>query len=317
MAIHSNTSKCKVFVVFFEKPLHLISPKIGLFLSISTFLCFSANPKLVAEKTNNQVHIETYHSAQLGQERELLESMQFGNLDLAAITSSPITNFTPEFGVLDMPYLFKDWDHLEAFVSSDVAKEIFSLTESAGLKTFAMVPRGFRHVVSAKEPIYSLEDIKGMKIRVIESPIYVDTFKALGADPQAMNWGDAVTALQQGAIDGIEQSLEIVDDTGVHELAKNISKTGHMAAFVTIMASKTKFDSLPDNVKTAIEEAAVEAAQAFISVNRERESELETGLKEFGVTFNEVEFEPFRQAVQPIYDQSSYGEYIQAIEDLK
>src|SRR5699024_6709193 len=161
---------------------------------------------------------DIYTFRQLGTDRELLEAMQFGTLDLGMITSPPVSGFAPETAVLDLPFLFEGWDHVNRFLGSEVEKELRTLVEDANLKIFATMARGLRHVTTSTGPIMNPEDFNSLTIRVSESRVYIDAYEALGASPQSMNFGDAYTALEQGAIDGQENTMDILDDENIYEV---------------------------------------------------------------------------------------------------
>ena len=204
--------------------------------------------ELVEEKSNGRLKIEIYPNRQLGLDRELLEAMQFGNLDLGVISSPPISGFAAEFMVLDLPFLFEDWDHVEKFIGSDVYRDILATTEKAGLKTFELMARGFRHATTNDKPILKPEDFKGLDFRVIESPMYISAYEALGANVKAMNWADTYTALEQGALDGQENTIDIIHDERVYEVNNTVSKTGVTFGFAALMASKQNFEKLPQDL---------------------------------------------------------------------
>lgn len=268
--------------------------------------------ELVEEKSNGQVKIEIYPNRQLGTDRELLEAMQFGNLDLGVISSPPISGFAPEFMVLDLPFIFENWDHVESFIGSDIYRELLATSEKAGLKTFELMARGFRHVTTTDKPIQKPEDLQELDLRVIETPIYVQAYEALGANAKAMSWPDAYTALEQGAIDGQENTMDIIHDERVYEVNNTVSKTGITFTFAALMGSKQTFDQLPEDVQQIITEAAQEAVAYINPINREKESEFEGILEEKGMTIYDVDQKPFKQHVQQIYDKftSEHGDQI-------
>lgn len=276
--------------------------------------------ELVEERTNGQYTFEIYPNRQLGADRELLEAMQFGNVDFAIISSPPISGFTPEFMVLDLPFLFESWDHVENFIGSDVYRELLSKTENAGHVTFELMARGYRHVHTNDKPIQSPEDFKGLNLRVIEAPMYVQAYEALGANVQAMSWPDAFTALEQGAIDGAENTLDIIHDERVYEVNNTVSKTGITFTFAAFMASKQTFEQLPEDVQQIIAEAVEEAVQEINAQNRQNDEEFEAKLEEKGMTIYEVDREPFKEYVQEVYDNyiSQHGdELVNGIMELK
>lgn len=259
--------------------------------------------KLVEEKTNGNVRIDIYPFRELGTDRELLEAMQFGTLDLGMISSPPVSGFSPEAAVLDLPYLFEDWEHVNAFLESDVIKEHNALTNEANIKTLGTMARGYRHITTSASvgPIKTPEDLNGVTLRVIESPVYVEAYEALGSSPQSMNFGDAYTALEQGAIDGQENTTDIIYDENVYDVNKHVSKTGINFAFAFLMASQEKFNSWPEEVQKAILEASEESLAKTNAENEVHEKEYEELVKEKGMKFHEVDKEPFREQVESVY----------------
>lgn len=257
---------------------------------------------LLEEKTNGEVQVDIFPFRQLGTDRELLEAMQFGTLDFGVINGPPISGFAPETAVVDLPFLFRDWDHVKGFLESDVREEYSALTEPANLKSMGIMARGFRHITNSKKPIESPEDVKGMTIRVIESPVYVNAYKELGASPQSMNWGDAYTALEQKAIDAQENTMDIIHDENVAEVQDFVSKTGINFVFSFIMASKLEFDKWPEHIQTAVLESAYEAGQEMTKKNEHNEAEFEEKLKAKGMEINDFDRDLFEGKFDKTYD---------------
>jgi TRAP-type transport system periplasmic protein len=258
--------------------------------------------ELVEERTNGKVEIQIYPFRQLGADRELLEAMQLGNLDLGVISGPPVSGFTPEMAVLDLPFIFNDWAHVKKFLSSDVYKEVMSLTDKNNLKTLSMVARGFRHVTNSKKPIEKPEDLKGLKLRVIESPSYIKAYQQLGANVQSMAWGDTMTALQQGALDAQENTIDIIHDEKVYEVQKYVSMTSVTFCFVNLMASKQHYEMWPEDVRKIMDEAALEAAEYITEQNEKLEDEYRKKLEEKGMKFNEVDISQFNKGMEVVYE---------------
>lgn len=262
------------------------------------------------EKTNGEANVSIYPFRQLGTDRELLEAMQLETLDFGVISGPPVSQFAPKVSLVDLPFLFNDWEHVNKFISSDAGKEFMGLTDDANLKMLGFMNRGFRHVTNNKGPIEKLEDFKGLSIRVIESDLYTSSYKALGANPQQMNWGDAYTGLEQGAIDAQENTLDIIHDEKVDEVQKYVSKTGIHFVFAYLMASKPKFDTLPDNIKQAVVEAADEAGKEISKENEANDEKFEEILKEKGMEFNDFDRGQFDGKFDQVYElyTKKYGD---------
>ncbi|MBA1335996.1 MAG: TRAP-type C4-dicarboxylate transport system, periplasmic component [Firmicutes bacterium] len=276
--------------------------------------------ELVETRSNGQVEIDIYPAGQLGYDRELLESLQFNNLDLSISTSSPIANFVPAFMALDFPFIFDDWDHVMRFIESDAAVEMMNEGADKNLIGLGMLARGFRSTTNSKKPLNSVADFKGMKMRVIESPIYIKTFEALGATVTAMSWGEVFTALQQGTIEAVELDYRTLYDERVYEVQKYLTGTEHIFAFATLMASKSKFESLPADVQQLLKDCAMEAG---VEVSKAQIPIIEgyiQKLQDAGMEFNEIDREELRAKMGPVRDWfvKEYGDkYLKAIESCR
>ncbi|MFC5587317.1 TRAP transporter substrate-binding protein [Sporosarcina soli] len=276
--------------------------------------------ELLEEKTNGDVHVEIYPFRQLGTDRELLEAMQFGTLEFGIINGPPISGFAPETAIVDLPFLFRDWNHVKTFLDSDVKDEYTALTEEANLKMMGIMARGFRHVTNSKKPIETVEDLKGLKIRVIESPVYVNAYREVGTSPQSMNWSDAYTALEQNAIDAQENTLDIIHDENVAEVQDYVSKTGINFVFSFIMASKQEFDKWPEDIQQAVLEAADEAGKEMTTRNEHNEGEFEEKLKAKGMEINDFDRSQFEGKFEDTYSswKKEHGDnLLKKIQDIK
>lgn len=264
--------------------------------------------------------IDIYPAGQLGVDRELMESLQIGNIDLTVITASDINQFVPEMAVQDLPYLFLSWEHVEAFLNSEAATDLYKLTDSVGMSTLSFMPRGFRHVASNVKPIYTPADIEGLKIRVAESEVYLDTFRALGTNAQAMAWGEVFTALQQGTIDAHENTLITIRDYNMNEVQKYVSETGHFFAFAALQMNTNLLNGMDEADQEIFRTAALEAAVESGAEQRANEAATKEELIEKGMEFNEVnDKKEFQDKVQSVYDkylQTHDSTYIKAIQDL-
>jgi tripartite ATP-independent transporter DctP family solute receptor len=277
--------------------------------------------RLVEEKTDGRYTIEIYPSGQLGVDRELMESLQIGNVDLTVITASDINQFVPDMAVQDLPFLFRDWDHVEKFLDSDVAQDLYSLTEEVGMTTLSFMPRGYRHVTSNVAPIYTPADLENLKIRVAESEIYIETFKAFGANVQAMAWGEVFTALQQGTIDAHENTIVTTRDYKIYEVQKYMSETGHFFAFGALQMNSNLLNGMSAEDQAIFREAGIEAAKTLGQEQKDDEASAKAELESYGMEFNEVtDKQAFIDLVQTVYDEyfethdRQYFDAIQAIE---
>ena len=276
--------------------------------------------EVLEEKTEGRYTVEIYPAGQLGGSRELMESLQIGNLELTIVTGSDINQFVPELAVQDLPYLFRDWQHVENFIASDASKDLFELTDRVGMTTLSLMGRGFRHVTNSKAPIYSPADLSALKVRVAESEVYLDTFRALGANAQAMAWGEVFTALQQKTIDAHENTLITIRDYKINEVQGYVSETGHFFAFAAMLMNKNLYDSLTPEDQAIFGNVAVEVAERHTSIQRNDEATTKAELESLGMKFNEVndkaEFEALMQSVYDKFFQNQSSEYFDMIKGL-
>ncbi len=276
--------------------------------------------RLVEERSGGKYEIDIYPAGQLGVDRELMESLQVGNVELTIITASDINQFVPAAAVQDLPYLFLDWEHVEKFLASDLSKEFYALSDEVGMTTLSFMPRGFRHLTSNVKPVYSPADLENLKIRVAESEIYIDTFKALGANTQAMAWSEVFTALQQGTIDAHENTIVTTRDYKINEVQKYVSETGHFFAFAALQMNKDLLEGMSAEDQDLFRTAGLDAAVALGKVQKDDEAKAKAELESLGMEFNAVnDPKEFEALVTPVYDkflEDNDGYFLEAIKAL-
>ena len=283
----------------------------------SFFVCATKFSELVEERTNGAYDIQLFPNSSLGDERTMLESMQMGTLDSGIITSGPFVNFVPEFGVLDLPFLFPDNASAYKVLDGEIGKEILSKLEDHDLKGLAYAERGFRNLTNSVRPVRTAEDIKDLKIRVMENEVYLSAFKAMDVNAVPMAWTEALTALQQGTIQGQENPVNVIHAYKMWDSQKHVTMTRHAYAAAVITFSEEVFNSLPADVQEIFVQAAQEAAEyerAWVAENEEAQI---ADLKANGMELiEEPDLESFRQAVQAVYDQyPQYSEYLTRIKE--
>jgi len=283
----------------------------------SFYVCATKFSELVEERTNGAYDIQLFPNSSLGDERTMLESMQMGTLDSGIITSGPFVNFVPEFGVFDLPFLFPDNASAYKVLDGEIGKEILSKLEDHDLKGLAYAERGFRNLTNSVRPVRTAEDIKDLKIRVMENEVYLSAFKAMDVNAVPMAWTEALTALQQGTIQGQENPVNVIHAYKMWDSQKHVTMTRHAYAAAVITFSEEVFNSLPADVQEIFVQAAQEAAEyerAWVAENEEAQI---ADLKANGMELiEEPDLESFRQAVQTVYDQyPQYSEYLTRIKE--
>jgi len=276
--------------------------------------------ELLEAQTNGEVTITIYSNAKLGDERNLLESLKMGTVDMGVITGGPVINFLPSFGVLDLPFLFSTPEHAYKVLDGPIGAGFFKEMEKLGWKGLAYGERGFRNLTNNKRPVEKPEDVKGLKIRVMQNQIYIDSFTALGANAVPMAWTEALTALQQGTIDGQENPLNVIVAYNINDSNKYLSITRHAyAPNVMLMSMRTWNKLTPEQQKITLE-SALEAAKYNRDLDNDSEAEWLQSLKEKGMHISEPDLSPFRDAVKSVYEkyEQQYGkELIQSILDAR
>ncbi|NLL36899.1 MAG: DctP family TRAP transporter solute-binding subunit [Fretibacterium sp.] len=277
--------------------------------------------ELVEQQTNGEVSVTIYPNAKLGDERNLLESLKMGTVDMGIITGGPVVNFLPSFGVLDLPFLFRDAEHVYKVLDGPVGKGFFKEMEKLGWKGLAYGERGFRNLTNNQKAVRVPEDMKGLKIRVMQNPIYIDAFTALGANAVPMAWIETLTALQQGTIDGQENPLNVITAYNINESNGHLSMTRHAYSPNIIIMSMRTWKKLTEEQQKIVEEAAQAAAEHNRAIDNKMEVEWLQSLKDKGMeVVDQPDLEQFREAVKGVYEkyEPQYGkELIQSILDTK
>ena len=283
----------------------------------SFYVCAQKFADLVKERTDNAYNIELFPNSALGDERTMLESMQMGTLDAGIITSGPFVNFVPEFGVLDLPFLFPNNEAAYKVLDGEVGKEILTKLEAKDLKGLAYAERGFRNLTNSVRPVKTAADVEGLKIRVMENEVYIASFNALGVNTVPMAWTEALTALQQGTIQGQENPVNVIHAYKMWDSQKYVTMTRHAYAAAVITFSLDTFNKLPADIQKIFIDAAQEAAEyerAWVAENEA--SQIET-LKANGMeVIEDPDLESFKAAVQSVYDKySQYSDYLKRINE--
>ena len=272
--------------------------------------------ELVEERTDGAYKIEIYPNGALGDEAAMLESMQIGTLDAAIITSGPFVNFAPDMGVLDMPFLFASNEQAYKILDGEIGQELLGELEGANLKGLAYAERGFRNLTNSTRPVENASDIAGLKVRVMENEVYTATFKALGVNAVPMAWSEALTALQQGTIEGQENPVNVLYSYKLWETQKYATLTRHAYASAIITMSLDIFNSLPADVQEIFKTSAQEAAEYERQWVADNEADQLQALKDNGMeVIEDPDVASFQAAVQSVYDSyPQYADYLARIQ---
>jgi tripartite ATP-independent transporter DctP family solute receptor len=264
--------------------------------------------RLIKEGTGGEVIVKVYPGGQLGKgERELLEGMQVGTIDLAITSTGPISNFAPEMGVLDLPFLFVSPAHVDKVLDGPVGMALLNDMSRARLKGLAFMENGFRHFTNSAKPLAKPEDFEGLKFRTMENPVHLASVRQLGAQATPMSWGEVYTSLQTKVIDGQENPVAIIHANKMSEVQKHLTLTGHFYSPSPLTMNLSKFKSLKPEWQKLFQEAALKAAAFERKVIRDNEVKQIEELKKWGMDVRTVDKDVFIQAMKPVYDQF-YGQ---------
>jgi len=274
----------------------------------------------VEARTNGEVTVTIFPNAQLGDERNLLESLRMGTVDMGIITGGPVINFLPAFGVLDLPFLFSSPEHAHRVLDGPIGAGFLEDMERLGWKGLAYGERGFRNLTNSRRPVERPEDMSGLRIRVMQNQIYIDTFTTLGANAVPMAWTEALTALQQGTIDGQENPLNVIVAFNINDSNRYLSLTRHAYSPNVILMSMRTWNRLTPEHQRIVSESALEAAQFNRNYNSAREAEWLQLLKDRGMQVTQPDLALFMEAVRSVYEEyeQQFGrELIQSILDAQ
>jgi tripartite ATP-independent transporter DctP family solute receptor len=271
--------------------------------------------ELVKNKTEGRVEIEIYPNLTLGSERELIEGMGLGSVDMGLVSTSITGGFTDSMLILDLPYLFESSSHAHKVLDSQTGEDILKSLDKIGIVGLAFFENGFRNITSTK-PVRRLADIKGLKIRTVESALYLDTFEAFGANPVPMTWGDVYTALQQKTIDGQEGCNDNTYKAKMHEVTPYIMITNQIYSGIYVAISKQVWNEIPAPDQQALSAAAREASAYQRDLAGKYEMEARDAMAKAGATvIDNLDLTEWRAAVQKVY--SKYADKAGGLDRIK
>jgi len=260
-------------------------------------------------------------AGQLGGERDMIEGLQIGSLDVVITSTGPLGNFVPEVYALDLPFLFRDYAHARAVLDGEIGQELLAKIDENQLVGLAWSENGFRHITNSQRPVRTPADLDGLKLRTMENKVHMEAFSEMGAAPTPMAFPELFTALQQGVVDGQENPITVITASKFWEVQGHVSLTGHVYSPVAVLASPILIDGLTDEQKGWFYEAAKASAVATrAEVNRLEDAGVAL-LRENGMeVITDIDKAPFAALAEPAYKvyTDQYGpelvERIKAIE---
>jgi len=275
--------------------------------------------EMLEERTDGKFRIETYPDSQLGSERELIEGVQMGTIELTVVSTAPLAGFSDAFLVTDLPFIFEDKPHAYRVLDGEIGQSIFDQLEGTGIVGLAFWENGFRNITNSQRPIEVPEDMEGLKIRTMENQIHMDSFRQVGADPTPMAFGELFTALQQGTVDGQENPLPIISVSRFSEVQEHLALTGHFYAPAPLLISGAFWDTLTEEEQEIFQQAAIEATEIQRGMIQEMDDRLVDELAEEGMQITRPDVAPWQEAMAPVYEQwedTIGAELIQQIQEM-
>ena len=259
--------------------------------------------EIVEKNSNGRFKIQIYPSSQLGDQKASLELAKSGVIQFAHINTSVLENFDSIYSVLNLPYIFKDYDHYTKVMRSDKMTEVFESTLDKGFISLIYIEGGARSIYTKSKAINTPSDLKGIKLRVQDSPTYIEMAKLLGATPVALNFSEVYTSIQQGVIDGAENNFPSYVEAGHAEVAKEFSMT-EMARSSDILTVGAPFwNTLSDEDKQIFRDAAKETEIYFAGLWKESEEKsMQRAISEFNANITYPDIEPFRKLIIPMHE---------------
>ena len=251
-----------------------------------------------------QFDVQFFPNRQLGDEKEMLESMSFGTLNMGIVTNAPIASIEPVFQVNDLPFLYADEAQAHKVLDGPVGQAQLAKLAKKKIVGLGFAEGGFRQMINNVRPVMEPKDVEGIKWRVMQNPVYLGMFRALGGNAVPMAWGETFTAVQQGTVDGLEIPLAVIQNNGYAEVTKYLSLTNHTYSALGILMAQKTYDKLSDAQKAALKKAVAEGIASQRQINAANEAKIRENLAAKGMQVNKIK-DPaaFRAKVVPVYEE--------------
>ena len=259
--------------------------------------------ELVSQKSGGKITVRPFPGGTLGPDLQVVSAMQGGTIDLNVMNASLLAGNVKEMAVLDFPYLFDNAGEADAVIDGVIGKKLIDKLPAKGLVGLGYWDLGFREMHTRSKPIAKADDLRGLKMRVIPTPIYVEFMNATGANAVPMPFTETYTALEQGAIDGMTNPLLNIPDGKYNEVSKHLTLTNHMYTPQIVIASKRTWDKLSEEERKILQEAATETTTFQRKVARDEAAKVLDQLRKSGMTVHELapeEVAKLREKAQPV-----------------
>jgi tripartite ATP-independent transporter DctP family solute receptor len=262
--------------------------------------------ELLEQKSGGKMKAKAFGGGSLGGDAQVISSLQGGVVEMTLVSPGLLTGLIKEFSVFDLPFMFTSYREVDAVMDGPVGTRLLDMLKEKGLIGLGYWDHGFRNITSAKRPINKMEDISGLKVRVIQIPIFIDTFSALGANPVPLPFPELYTALETGTVDGQENPFASIETSKFYEVQKYAATTGHVYNPLVAIFSKKVWDKLSEDERRIVQEAATEAGLYERKVSREANEKSMQTLRGEGMQITELsseEIDRMRQKVKPVTDK--------------
>ncbi|MBI2371367.1 MAG: TRAP transporter substrate-binding protein DctP [Deltaproteobacteria bacterium] len=257
--------------------------------------------ELVEERTSGALKIQIFPGGQLGYERDIVEGLQIGTIDSAVITNAVVAAFFPKLMVFDLPFIFADGAHARKVVDGPIGQQLLDGLTSIRLKGLAFAEGGFRSLINSKMAVRTVEDLRKLKFRVMETPLYISLFRAMQGTAIPMSMGEVYTSLQQGVIDGLEIPTSVMRDFKFHKIAPYVSLTEHTYSPIILLMNIRLYQGLPSQTQQILVQAARDAAAIERKfVDDSLKADLDALTKE-GAKVNAVEKKGFQERARLVH----------------
>lgn len=274
--------------------------------------------QLVNEYSNGSVTVEVYPNSELASSSDAVQGVQMGTIDIGLESSMTEANFIKDMNVLNLPFLFSDYDQVWTVLDGQVGEDLAVSAEEAGFKLLYFWDNGFRNISNKNVAINSVQDLTGLKIRVAENDVFIATFEALGAIPTPMAWSEVYSALQLGTVDGQENPNGHMISYNLTEVQNYYAITNHVYTAEPLLMNLDKFNSLSQSQQDAIMKAAQEAGDFERELREQINNDTLQQIKDAGVQVTTPELEGFRAAAQSVYDShgADYADLLAKIQEI-
>ena len=275
----------------------------------------------IEKGTQGRYKCQQFPNSALGGEREMIEAVQLGTLDIVNTSTGPVGNFVPEVKIVDIPFLFRDYDHARRVLDGAIGQDILTKFPAKGLVALSWTENGFRHMTNSKRSIVKPTDASGLKMRTMENKVHMDGYRAFGIQPTPMAFPEVFGALQQGTVDGQENPIPVILASKFSQVQKHLSLTGHVYSPALLITSPRLMNKLSDADKKVFYEAAKKATVAQRKKVNDDENNGIAQLEKEGMTVvRKVDGQAFRDALRDVYVNYSkeFGaDNIRKIQDFK